>query len=241
MRQINILGTHIDNLSLEDCIKKITSTIMADDNMNIVTANPELIYKAQKDRQLQMMIDRANLVLPDGIGVLWAARRLGSEIKERVTGIDLTLRLLEEANKHNWRIFLLGAKPGIGEKALVEQKKRYPKIIFECHHGYFTEQEEADVIDQIKAFKPDVLLVGLGAPRQELWNDTHKGLAKVAIGIGGTIDVLSGKVQRAPLFYQNHHIEWFYRLMKEPKRVSRQRLLPLYVFQVLKKSIFHRK
>lgn len=234
MEVIDVLETHIDNLSLNECMQYISKAIQDRNELWIVTANPELIYRAKENKELSSIIHAADLILPDGIGVLWAAKQFGHVIKERVTGVDLTYKILEEGNKLGWRIFLLGARPGIVEKARDEQHRRYPGVIFDCHHGYFSKEEEPSVIEKIKAFEPDVLLVGLGAPRQEYWNWINRNLAKVRMGVGGTIDVLSGEVRRAPHFFQKYNIEWLYRLLKQPSRIRRQVILPLYIYEVLK-------
>jgi N-acetylglucosaminyldiphosphoundecaprenol N-acetyl-beta-D-mannosaminyltransferase len=233
---MDILGTRIDNLSLDECLSKISEAVAAGREIRIITANPELIYKAQKDKELQEILRSADIVLPDGIGVIWAARQFGFTLQERVTGIDLTGRILQEGDKRGWRVFLLGAKPGIGEKAVLEQVRKYPGLILDTHHGYFTADEEPLILEKIKSFRPDVLLVGLGAPRQEVWNFRNPGIAKVRIGVGGTINVLAGVVRRAPLFYREHNLEWLYRLLQEPSRICRQVVLPLYVLKVWQKK-----
>ncbi len=234
MEVIDVLGTRINNINLHECMQYISQAVQKRNELWIVTANPELIFKAKEDKELSSIIHSADLILPDGAGVLWAAKQFGHVIKERVTGIDLTYRILEKGNKLGWRIFLLGARPGIAERAMDEQHIRYPCVIFNCHHGYFTKEEESSVIEKIKVFKPDVLLVGLGSPRQEYWNWENRSLAKTIMGVGGTIDVLSGEVRRAPRVFQKYNIEWLYRLLKEPSRIKRQVILPLYIYEVLK-------
>jgi len=232
---MDILGVRIDLLNLEQSMAKISEAITAGRRLWIVSANPELIYKAEKDKKLRDIVNSADLILPDGVGVVWAVRQLGGPKISRVTGVDLTLEILREADKYSRRIFLLGAAPGIAEKAVCRQQKMFPRVIFASHHGYFTQEEEAQVKEKIEQFRPDVLLVGLGAPKQELWNAAYTGRAAVRIGVGGTIDILSGEVKRAPQFFRNHKIEWLYRLIREPSRLRRQIILPLYVLRVLKK------
>lgn len=234
MEEIRILGTRIHKISLNETIVKIKEIISNGKDLWIITANPELIFKAEKDHRLQSLIEKADLVVPDGIGVVWAARQLGCFLQERVTGIDLTCRILEEGHKQGWRVFLLGARPGVAQKAITTQQRKYPGITFDSYHGYFTPEEEPQVIERIKNFKPDVLLVGLGAPRQESWNYGNPGIARVRMGVGGTFDVLAGEQTRAPRVFRQYNLEWFYRLIKEPARIRRQMILPLYVFKVLK-------
>ncbi len=236
MEKIDILGTKIDVLGLKESVKIISEGVATGQELRIVTANPELIYSAQKNEELQKIINTADLVLPDGIGVVWAARQFGYRLPERVTGIDLTLRLLEEGNQRRWRIFLLGARPGVPEKAVTELYRVYPGVVLSGHHGYFSKEKEPLVIERIRKFAPDILLVGLGAPRQELFNAANQGLAMVRMGVGGTIDVLSGEVKRAPQFYRDNKLEWLYRLAANPSRIRRQAVLPLYVLRVLWKK-----
>lgn len=235
--QVNILGIRIDQVDHADSIKIIADAVKRKVKLRIITANPELIYKAEKDALLRDMINSADLIVPDGVGVVWAARILGKDIKERVTGIDLATRILEAGSNNQWRIFLLGSKPGIAEKAAAEQSVRYPGILVASHHGYFTKEEEPSVIRKIQHFAPDILLTGLGAPKQEYWNEENDGLALVKIGVGGSIDVLAGEVKRAPQFYRRFGIEWLYRLISEPSRIRRQVVLPLYLLRVIRQKL----
>ena len=229
-----ILGTRIDLIDLNETMRRILKALSAGQKLWIVTANPELIYRAEHDERLRTTIAAADLVLPAGIGVVWAARLLGSNKVERVTGIDLTLRILEEGQRQGWRIFLLGAKPGVAEQAVAKLRLKYPAVDFACHHGYFSQEQEPAVLEQIENFAPHILLVGLGAPKQEFWNAAYRGVAQIRIGVGGTIDVLSGKIKRAPEFFITHNLEWLYRLVRQPARARRQIVLPLYVLKVLR-------
>lgn len=236
MRRIQILGTSIDIDDMESSVQIIGNAVSAGTRLRIVTANPEMIYLAARDDRLQQAINCADLVLPDGIGVVWAARRQGVKLRERVTGIDLTYRLLEEGNRKGWRFFLLGAKPGVAETAVFKLYKRYPRITFACYHGYFSKEEEIEVISRIKKFSADILLAGLGCPLQEYWLAENSDLAVVSMGIGGTIDVLAGKVKRAPRWVRKIGLEWLYRLGRNPGRIKRQINLPRYVLEVLRQD-----
>ncbi|MGI6451504.1 MAG: WecB/TagA/CpsF family glycosyltransferase [Desulfitobacteriia bacterium] len=236
MTKINVLGINIDLWSLAESVVLITESIAGGKKLRIVTANPELIYKARKQKELQDIINSADLVLPDGIGVVWALKQLGCTAAERVTGIDLTEYLLQEGSRRGWRVFLLGARPGVAEKAVARQATKYPGLIFCCQHGFFPAEEEPSVLERIRRFAPDLLLVGLGAPRQEFFNAAHQGIAGASIGVGGTIDVLAGEVKRAPAFFRRSNLEWFYRLVTQPSRIRRQAVLPLYVLKVLRQK-----
>ena len=205
--------------------------------MRVVTANPELIYRAARQVTLSNLINTAGLVTPDGVGVVWAARMLGKPVPERVTGIDLMEALFPVAHNQGWRVFFLGGRPGVAEQAAAKVREAYPRITFGTAHGYFTADEESLVVANIGRFRPDLLCIGLGAPRQELWSAGYPGLAIVSIGVGGSFDALAGTVPRAPLWVQSIHLEWLYRLIKEPWRWRRQTVLPLFVWDVLRQKL----
>lgn len=231
--KVDVLGIFIDNLTITETVEYIRQAIREQRYIRVVTANPEMIYAANQDQELAELINSANLVTADGIGVVWAVRKLGFFIGERVTGIDLVQALLPIANSDKWRIFFLGGKPGVAELAATRVTKDYPELIWQAHHGYFQPSEEKELLCRIKDFRPDLLLVGLGVPLQEYWVFAHQGLAAVSIGVGGSFDVLSGMVIRAPRWIQNWHLEWFYRIWREPWRWRRQLVLPLFVWKVL--------
>lgn len=234
-----ILGIYVDSLGMEESVARISGAIEQRSPLRVVTANPEMIHAARHNEQLKKTINTAGLVTPDGVGVVWAAGYLGKPVVERVTGIDLVENLLPLAQKHGWRIFLLGAKPGIAELAARRIVANYPGIILQTHHGYFTPHEEKNVIEQIGAFKPDLLWAGLGAGKQEFWLESHPGLATVSIGVGGSLDTLAGVTERAPVFIRKCKLEWLYRLCKEPKRIKRQLVLPRFVLKVMEEK--HRR
>ncbi|UWG97172.1 WecB/TagA/CpsF family glycosyltransferase [Dehalobacter sp. DCM] len=236
---IDILGVRIDQIDEAGSMNIIRHAVENRKRLRVITANPELIYHAEKDEPLRDMINSADVIVPDGVGVVWAARILGKELKQRVTGIDLAIRILEEGSKNGWRIFLLGSKPGVAQKAATEQSKVFPGVIFASHHGYFTREEEPALLDKIRDFAPDVLLTGLGAPKQEYWNQENNDLAPVKMGVGGSLDVLAGEVKRAPQFFQRWGIEWLYRLISEPSRIRRQVVLPLYLMRVIQQKHRH--
>ena len=187
----------------------------------IATPNPEIIIAAQNDNELKKTINSADLCLPDGMGVLAASKFLKIPLLERVTGVDLMLEILRSAKEKGYKVFLLGSAPGVAEDAA----RKLPGVnIAGIHHGYFKDADEKEVIEKIKHSRPDVLFVGLGAPRQEFWTAKHyKHLGvPVCMVIGGSLDVISGKAKRAPEIVQKLGGEWFYRLIKEPKRWKRQ-------------------
>lgn len=237
MKNINVLGIRIDGLPMSDVLKLISNTIKAKDHLRIVTANPEILFQAEKDTGFRNLINRANLILPDGVGIVWAARVLEGAELDRIAGIDLASEIIAAGDTEGWKVFLLGAAVGVAEEAAIILNRKYRNIRFMAHHGYFTEEEEEEVIAKIRSFEPDVLLVGLGAPKQEKWLDKYPDLACVNMGVGGTFDVFSGKVERAPGWIRRLGMEWLYRLLSNPSRAKRQKVLPLFVLKILKQKI----
>lgn len=235
--RVDLLGITVNTYSMQETVEEIRRSVEAKHQIRVVTANPEMIYASGHDRRLKRLINSADIVTADGIGVVWAARRLGTPVQERVTGIDLVQSIFPVANTRKWRLFLLGGKPGVVEKAMQQVTLKFPDVVLEGHHGYFKLEEEPRVLENIHSFQPDVLLVGLGAPRQEYWLAEHPGLATVCIGVGGSFDALAGIVIRAPKGLQELHLEWLYRLCKEPWRWKRQTVLPRFVIKVLLERI----
>src|SRR5699024_1456336 len=187
-----------------------------------------------EDERLKKLINKGSLVIPDGIGLIYAAKIKKRPLPQRVTGFDLSINMIELANKKKLSIYLLGGKPGVSEEAAKNIVKKYPNVkIAGYQHGYF--KEEKEIISKINESNPDILFVGLGFPKQEVWIDTNKGKlnSKVVIGNGGTMDILAGKVKRAPEIYQKLGLEWFYRLLKEPSRIKRQIVIPKFILQVI--------
>lgn len=228
----DILGVQVDPLSMNEILAVIKEAVAENHCLRVVTANPEMICAAVKDAELKETINSADLVTPDGVGVVWAANYTGFPVAERVTGIDLMERLFPLADDHQWKIFFLGAKPGIAEKAAQKLAPLYPHLSIAWNHGYFSAEEEEAVIRKIREVQPDLLFVGLGAGRQEKWLREHPGLGIVSIGVGGSFDTLAGVSKRAPEWMRKGKVEWLYRLIKEPKRIKRQLVLPVFVFKV---------
>ncbi|HWQ41812.1 MAG TPA: WecB/TagA/CpsF family glycosyltransferase [Desulfosporosinus sp.] len=231
--RVNILGITVDTYSMQETVEQIRLAVDNHQQMRVVTANPEMIYASLRDQRLKKVINSADVVTADGIGVVWAARRLGTPVRERVTGIDLVQAVFPAADAGKWRLFFLGGKPGVAEQAVDQVVRKYSEIVCESYHGYFSAEDESYVLEKIRQFQPDILFVGLGAPRQEYWLATHPGLAIVSMGVGGSFDALAGIVIRAPRRIQEFHVEWLYRLWKEPWRWKRQTVLPRFVLKVI--------
>jgi len=239
--RVDILGITVDTYSMQETVEQIRQAVEGQIQMRVVTANPEMIYASERNERLKKLINSADIVTADGIGVVWAARRLGTPVLERVTGIDLVHALFPIAHAGKWRIFFLGGKPGVAEQAANQVVLKNRGITWDAMHGYFSSEEEPRVLEKIRHFQPDVLLVGLGAPHQEYWIAEHPGLASVSMGVGGSFDALAGIMVRAPKRVQDLHVEWLYRLWKEPWRWKRQAVLPRFVIKILWQSFRSRR
>lgn len=233
--KVDVLTVPIDVVSMEETVNLAEKFIKENRTHIIVTANAEMVMQANHDKELLHILCQADLVLADGIGVVWAARYKGYPLPERVAGADLVPRLLDVAALKGYKLFLLGAAPGVAEQAAQNMRSTHAGInICGVLDGYFTQDRESAVIAAIKTAEPDILLVGLGVPRQEKWIWHHKeelGIP-VCIGVGGVIDVLAGVSQRAPVWMQKAGLEWFYRLIKQPWRFLRMMALPKFVLRV---------
>jgi N-acetylglucosaminyldiphosphoundecaprenol N-acetyl-beta-D-mannosaminyltransferase len=233
MKETKILGVGFNRLTMADALEEISTYMIQDKPHLIVTANPEMVMLAKDDQLLEEIMERADLVVADGIGVVWASRILGQSVPERIPGIELAEGLLRRANEQGWRVFLLGGAEGVAKQAAQSLKDTMPQLqIVGTYHGYFqTGSEEQALIHQIKQANPHLLLVALGVPRQEKWLAAHLGALKVpvAIGVGGSFNVWAGVDQRAPLWMRKIHLEWFYRLVKQPWRIKRMAVLPKFV------------
>lgn len=224
----DILGVGIDDLTLEEAVEAGISLLSQPGFHYVVTPNPEFILSAKNDETFRGVLNGADLAVPDGVGVVYAAKLLGTPLKCKVPGIDFAQGILRHMAATGMSLFLLGAKPGVAEKAAENLTNTYPGLrICGVHDGYF--KEDGPVVEEIKAAGPDVLFVCLGAPKQELWmvrNGPETG-ARLAIGLGGSLDVFAGTVERAPEKWQKMGMEWLYRLIKEPRRIGRMAKLPL--------------
>lgn len=237
MKRISVLGVEIDPLTLEEAVNRTAALVASGGAHQIVTLNPEYLYRAQRERDLLEIAREAALVTADGIGIVWAARVHGFFLPERVTGIELLLALCGRAAAEGWRIFLLGGKPGVAAEAAARLARDYPGLtVAGTHHGYFSGAEETGVLERIKAARPQLLFVGLGAPKQERWIFQQRAAlgSLVAVGVGGSFDVLSGRVKRAPVWMRRLGLEWLGRLVLEPRRWRRMLVLPRFAFLVLR-------
>lgn len=237
--RLEILGVGIDKVNSQQALEKIGAFIASGQPHQIVTANAEIIYQASKNEKMRHVINNAQMVTADGSGVVWASRQLGEPLEQRVTGIDLVNSICEQSAKDKWKIYILGSAPGVAATAAVNIRNKFPGCnIVGTHHGYFNAKEEKQILAELEQLKPDVLFVALGAPKQEYWIADH--LAELGIpvgmGIGGSMDVLSGNVKRAPKWMQKMSLEWLYRLLIQPTRFKRVLALPKFMLAVKKQA-----
>ena len=231
--RIDVLGVGFDNLTLEEAVEAGMDLVRTPGAHYVVTPNPEIVEVCREDPAVMDIVNRADLVLADGIGVIKGAAMLGTPLKGKVPGIEFAAGLLGKLAKEGRSVYLLGAKPGVAELAGKRLSGQYPGLkIAGTHDGYF--QEDAPVVEDIRASGADVVLVCLGAPKQEKWmakNGADTG-AHLLCGLGGSLDVFAGVVERAPKFWCDHGLEWLYRLLKEPRRAGRMMKLPLFLVHV---------
>ena len=233
--KVDILGVNVDAMTMAESVAQIETYMAGEEPVMIATANAEMIMRATQDEELRGILNRAAIVTADGAGTVWAARHLGYEMPERVAGYDLAQQLMKESVKQGQRIYFFGSAPGVAEKAKVKAEQLYPGIqIVGTRDGYFTEADEPAIIEDIKAKHPHLLLVALGVPKQEKWLAKHQAElgVPVAIGVGGTLDVMAGVMKRAPLWMQKAKLEWLFRGMLQPKRAGRLLALPKFVLKV---------
>lgn len=235
-----ILGVPIHPVTMEEALHFIVTQVQEERGpVFVFTPNPELIVLAQGDDQLQQILSWAHLFLPDGFGILLAARFKGYPVTQRVTGMDLVQNLLDAGEAQGLTFYFLGGRPGVVEKAEQRLQKTHPSLqVVGSHHGYFPAGEEGEIIAHINRKQPHILLVGMGAPRQETFLYQHgKNLSiQVGITVGGSLDVLAGELKRAPDWMIRCNLEWLYRLLQEPSRWRRMLSLPRFLYRVLQEG-----
>ena len=231
--RIDVLGVGFDNLTMAEAVAEGMRLVNSDGFHYVVTPNPEIVEVCRENPEAMTVVNGADLVLPDGIGVVKGAAMLGTPLKGRVPGIEFAAGLMAEMAKSGKTLYLLGAKPGVADLAAEKLKGNFPGLnIVGTHDGYF--KEDGPVVEAIAVSGADCVFVCLGAPKQELWirkNGEATG-AHLLCGLGGCLDVFAGVVERAPKFWCDHGLEWFYRLLKEPKRIGRMMKLPLFLVHV---------
>ncbi len=230
--EVEVVGIKIDNVNMDEAAALMEVFLETDRCSKVFTPNSEILLTAVKDREFESVLNSGHLVVPDGIGVVIASRFYGTPVKERVAGFDLMMRLMDIADSRGKSVYLLGGREGVAEEAAIKLTESYGNLkIAGTRNGYFEEDSENDIVNEINNSKADILLAALGAPKQEKFIYKHSDnlKVKIAMGVGGSLDVLAGKVKRAPEFYQKAGLEWFYRLVKEPRRIIRVLRIPKFI------------
>jgi len=242
---VSCFGVKVDSVSLSGAVSKVLGFLMEGKRLHqVVTLNSLGVLDARKDEQFREIVNSAELVVPDGIGLVWGARVLGYMLPEKVAGIELTTELIKLSGAKGYNIYLLGSKPGVAEKAVQRLLKIYPEArIVGAHHGYLDEGLTEGVIEDVNAKDTDILLVGMGMPKQEKWiyNNREKLKVAVAIGVGGSIDIWADVSRRAPKLFVRLGLEWLYRLLSEPWRYKRIARLSLFVLLIFKEALWGKR
>lgn len=232
----NIMGVDVITLNEQQLMKQIEEDIRQNQKVRIVAINPEKIMMAEKDPGLRQLLNESTYQIPDGIGVSIASKLSGGVVRGRVTGIGMMENLLTLANQNELKIFMYGAKPETVQQAARNIKEKFPKLIIAgTLDGYVKDTQE--IISTINEAQPHILFVALGSPKQELFikNNMEHLQVNVFQGVGGSFDVFSGHVKRAPELFQKTGTEWLYRLLKQPSRLKRQLALPMFLVRVASK------
>lgn len=232
---VHILDLPVHPVDMDSALATIDGFIGGRTPRHIVTADASMLVMAQEDADLREIILNADLITPDSVGIVWAARRQGSTLSGRVSGVEIVENLCALSATHGYRIYFLGAAPGVAEKAAERMRSRYPGAqIIGTRDGFFGESEVAGIVEAICVLKPDILCVAMGIPKQEKWIAKHRDKLQVPvmIGVGGTLDVLSGMVRRAPRLMQRAHLEWLWRVLSNPRKINKVLLLPRFVVLV---------
>ena len=226
MQRITLMGCQIDNLSMEDTLVKVEQFIQSGQPHQHVVVNVDKLVKASRDESLRRIINDCALINADGMPVVWASRLLGTPLKERVAGVDLFEALMRRSADKGWRVFLLGAREDVVQAVRDTYLRKYPHLLIAgWRNGYWDgEQEEAEVVEQIRASRADLLFVAISSPKKEIFLGRHQASMRIpfAMGVGGTFDVAIGRVRRAPRWMQKSGLEWLFRFMQEPRRLFRR-------------------
>jgi N-acetylglucosaminyldiphosphoundecaprenol N-acetyl-beta-D-mannosaminyltransferase len=239
--KVNILGVMFDNVTMQEAVEHSLEIVASGGQGYVVTPNPEIVMMARKDAALMDALAGAALTLPDGAGITLAARMLKTPLRERVPGIDFAAALLEKAAHIGCRVYLLGAAAGVAEEAGRRLAEKHPGLVVcGASDGYFTDSDV--VVEAINALEPDILFVGLGAPKQELWmaGNIERLATRLCVGLGGSLDVFAGNAKRAPKPFRALGLEWLYRLARQPRRITRVIKLPLFLFAVIRRAAARR-
>ncbi|QYR22090.1 WecB/TagA/CpsF family glycosyltransferase [Paenibacillus sp. sptzw28] len=234
---VSLYGIHFSKLNMEDTIGLLTDRIQQRKPTQVITGNPIMVMAALEDTGFHRVMTGADLVVPDGTGVVWAASYIGEPVSERVPGFDLMHKLLDLGQSRGWRVFLLGSTQEVIRTTADRLKERYPGItIAGYRNGFFGPDDDAEVIREIRESAPDLLFVARAVDTQEPWIGKYKSELGVPVmmGVGGSFDIIAGVLKRAPRLFQRLRLEWLYRLLQQPSRYRRMLALPKFVLKVMR-------
>ncbi|MFD3259338.1 WecB/TagA/CpsF family glycosyltransferase [Paenibacillus lentus] len=234
---VTIFGIPFSKWGMQETVQYLTDVISSRKPHQVITANPIMVMAALEDPSYKKMMQQAELIVPDGTGVVWASRVGGDPVSERVAGYELLHELMKQGERHCWKVYLLGASPEVVQETAKRLKIQYPGTeIVGCRDGYFSSEQDEEVVEEIRRTSPDLLFVARGADTQEPWIAKYKQRLAVPVmmGVGGSFDVISGRTKRAPKVFQKLRLEWLYRLLREPTRFRRMLALPKFVARVLR-------
>lgn len=235
--KVSIYGVPFSKMDMKQTVEYLIDAVERRDSHQVITANPIMVMTALGSPEYMSVMKQADLIVPDGTGIVWAAGYVGDPVAERVTGFDLVHELFRAGEKRRWKMFLLGSSPEVIEAAAAKLQLDYPAVrIVGIRDGYFQDSEDDEVVAQIRAADPDILFVARSADKQEPWIARYRRQLNVPImmGVGGSFDVISGKLKRAPQVVQKLRLEWLYRLAKEPRRFKRMLALPKFAWKVVR-------
>ncbi|MCL6456853.1 MAG: WecB/TagA/CpsF family glycosyltransferase [Gorillibacterium sp.] len=236
---VSIFNIPFSRLGFQDTVKLLEQAVEQRKVTQVITGNPIMVMNALENPHYYAMMQRAELIVPDGAGVVWASGYKGQPVAEKVAGIELMEELIRIGEERGWKVFLLGTSPETVKTAAARLKERYPRIqLVGVHDGYFAAERDDEIVELIRSAAPDLLFVGRSQDTQEPWIDRYKKQLGVPVmmGVGGSLDIMAGKLKRAPKLFIKLRLEWFYRLASEPKRYKRMLALPKFVLKVVKEK-----
>lgn len=235
MKNVKIFGINIQNTTLAEARLLVRSQLEKNELFTIATPNTEIAMMAKDNKEYSNLVNSFDLVLPDGIGLIYASKMKKMPLKERVTGFDISIEMLKMGKEKDVSLYILGGKPGVSKEAKIRVEKQYPGVtVVGERDGYFSLDDENAILNDINSKLPDIIFVGLGFPKQEefIQRNKQKIKAKIIIGNGGVTDILAGVTNRAPDIFIKMNLEWFYRLIKQPSRIKRQLAIPRFMYNI---------
>ena len=232
---VAILGLTVHNVTMQTALATMDGFFAAGSPHHVITADASMLVLAQEDKALHAIVSGADLVTPDSVGVLWASKQVGAPLPERVSGVEIVEQLCRRSSETGYRLYFLGSGPGVAAQAAEKMRAKYPGVhIVGTRDGFFKPAETDALVAEIREAQADAVFVAMGIPKQEKWIAAHREQlgAAVLIGVGGTFDVLSGNVKRAPKLFQKMRLEWLWRVISNPRKISKVMLLPRFVRMV---------